>query len=432
MTRPKGSKELHRNGKTVIRLHPAWRSSWRAALAGTAVFAVWTVEKEVFDSIAKAVGLPVELSALGLAIGLAPIVFAVLYKHYTHSYEIVDGRKVRSNVGFIARESRTFDISSRIQVDLSQSVAARFLNFGTVIFWTGDDTSRLEWTDIANPETVIEFIDSLKHSTDAPSGSQQAGTDALRGQSAAPTLRGAEKTKMTHFGSNPLFKSLQELEAKRFTTPFGRYIDNNEGTVTHEESGLMWIRAPWGLMWNNGTFDGEPIELPWEKAVSLFGRGEPVSYPVGGTFAYFGHGKRLASAYENGFKLGRCRVNFAGYRDWRLPTAGEIDRMTPYFHSNSLDGENGDPQLSGDERRAWAWRGKENSRLTNRLYPEFSRNMRPLWTATGLGNGLAWAFDGSFPVGDQEAKASMAVMFVRKTSSSDVAIPNIADEEVIS
>ncbi len=431
MTTLKGCRQFHRNGKTVIRLHPAWRSSWRYALAGAAVFAVWMFEKEVFDSVAEAVGLPVKLSALGLVFGWSPFIFAVLFRHFTRSYDIEDGRKVRSNVGFIARDSRTYDISNKIQVDLSQSVVARLLNYGTIVFWTGDDASRLEWTDVANPENVIAHIDSLKHPTVSSSGQDAASAD-LQIMLRAPTLKEAQNTKATHFGSNPVFKTPQEIEAKRLTTPFGHYVDNDDGTVTHEESGLMWIRAPWGSVWNNGAFQGEPIELRWDEAVRLFGRGEPVSYPVGGTFAYFGHAKRVASAYENGYKLGRCRVNFAGYSDWRLPTAAEIDRLTPYFHDNSHDGDNGDPQLSRDGKLDWRWRGKENQRVTTRLYPEFSHKVTPLWTATGLGNGLAWAFDGMFPVGDQEAKAAIAVMFVRRIMASDRVAPNIVDEEMVS
>lgn len=61
------------------------------------------------------------------------------------------------------------------------------------------------------------------------------------------------------------------------------FIDNNDGTVTHKPTGLMWQRFSIGETWNGETCVGNPIQMSWDEAMML-------------------------------------KSDFAGYNDWRLPT----------------------------------------------------------------------------------------------------------------
>jgi hypothetical protein len=188
-------------------------------------------------------------------------------------------------------------------------------------------------------------------------------------------------------GNTP--RSAVGIDEVHVDTAAGRYIDNGDGTVTHAETGLMITRAPWGMVWNGRRFEGEAILLPWRDAVRLFGCGSEVPYSVGGRGGDFGTEKLRASAFENGYTEGRCTVEFAGFDDWRLPTANELAQMS-------------------------AWGGSGHSPIPEQLYPELAASKTKLWSATGLGSGLAWVFHGTFS--DVETRHPMGVVFVRQGS----------------
>ena len=431
------SRSFTRNGKSIIRFRPAWRSYWGSIIAALCVVIAWGLKKEMFESAVEAIGFPFKLSVIGLILGLTPILATVLYRRYTRSYEIEEGQKIRLTTGFIARQRRAFDISDKVQIDTQQSVAARLLNFGTIAFWTGDDKSRLEWQDAPDPDKISSYIDSLKRKT--PQNIPSSSADSASGYASAPqtsiyppTLLDAKTQERTHFGAGVEFKPQHERAPKRIATPFGHYVDNDNGTISHQESGLMWIRAPWGMVWANDQFHGEPICLTWKDATDLFGKGAHVGYEVGATHAAFGYEKKAASEFSHGYNSGRCIVDFAGHYDWRLPTGSEIDTMTPYHFKDSFYSgpiEHG-PGLTSQEESDWCWDGSKRISAMARLYPEFSSKRTRLWTATGLDRTLAWAFDGKFPVGDHLTKTEMGVMFVRKITPNEVSPVNTVDENL--
>jgi hypothetical protein len=84
----------------------------------------------------------------------------------------------------------------------------------------------------------------------------------------------------------------------------------------------MWIRAPWGCQWNGEQFLAQPIELHWADASALFGRGITVRGNPDSGMLSRDHQKQ--TAHSNGFTRGSCNVQFAGFNDWRLPTADEL------------------------------------------------------------------------------------------------------------
>lgn len=416
-------------------MRPAWSSYWRSGLAALLVIGLWAVKRELFDGLAEGIGIPVEFSGIGLAIGLLPILARVIYHRYTHAYEIENGRKLRLVAGFISRVKREFPLTDKVQTDMVQTIAGRLLNYGTVAFWTGDDRSRLEWRHAPDPDRVIAFLDDLKRQsgnlayTAAASPSGETPTSSSR-MPEAPTLKAAKSSKATHFGSSVQYKELKDMIARRYKTPFGDYVDNDDGTVSHSASGLMWLRAPWGMVWTGHGFSGEPIQMPWGDTVDLFGRGEVVGYNTGNSFAYFDSEKRAASAFEKGYKKGKCTIDAAGYKDWRLPTAGEFSRFVPFFHDHPGEETYLQSELTEDEALDWKWKVRASKAHFERLYPELSKIGVGLWTATGLGGGLAWAYDGSMPAGDHKVGSQMGVIFVRRLTGGEIQAPTIVDEDV--
>jgi hypothetical protein len=47
------------------------------------------------------------------------------------------------------------------------------------------------------------------------------------------------------------------------------YIDNGDGTVTHTELRLTWMRCSVGQTWQDETCVGDPSELTWQQALQL-------------------------------------------------------------------------------------------------------------------------------------------------------------------
>ncbi len=70
------------------------------------------------------------------------------------------------------------------------------------------------------------------------------------------------------------------------------FVDNQDGTVTHTKTGLMWKRCAEGQTFSSFGCEGSATPGAWAKA---------------GTAA--------------------AAVDFAGYRDWRLPTVGELQTL---------------------------------------------------------------------------------------------------------
>ena len=173
-------KQLSRKGQSVLQMRPAWTSYWRSGLAAVVVTGLWFVQRELFDGLAQRLGIPVELSGLGLAIALVPILAGVIYHRYTHAYEIENGRKLRLLTGFISRVKREFPLTDKVQTDMGQTIAGRLLNYGTIAFWTGDDRSRLEWRNAPDPDRVIAYLDELKSGAGKASQSVAASPSRAR------------------------------------------------------------------------------------------------------------------------------------------------------------------------------------------------------------------------------------------------------------
>lgn len=76
------------------------------------------------------------------------------------------------------------------------------------------------------------------------------------------------------------------------TTPTSDFTIHHDGTVTHNTTGLMWMRCALGQDWDGERCLGFPVESNWQLA--------------------------LARALSS---------NFAGYSDWRLPNKIELESI---------------------------------------------------------------------------------------------------------
>lgn len=80
------------------------------------------------------------------------------------------------------------------------------------------------------------------------------------------------------------------------TTPSADFTDHNDGTVTHNMTGLMWMKCPLGTTWSGTECTGfSPTTVTWSSATST------------------------ARA-----------TSFAGYDDWRIPSAAELMSLVEF------------------------------------------------------------------------------------------------------
>lgn len=120
-------------------------------------------------------------------------------------------------------------------------------------------------------------------------------------------------------------------------TPTADFTDNNnDGTVLHKPTGLVWMRCAMGQNWNSGTCTGSAGTYTWQQA------------------------PQAAKTLNDG-------AGFAGKTDWRLPNVKEL--------------------LSIVERRCY------NPAINTDIF--FNAPASDFWSASAYayGSGLAWHID---------------------------------------
>ena len=83
----------------------------------------------------------------------------------------------------------------------------------------------------------------------------------------------------------------------RFSTSSSDFIDNQDGTVTHKCTGLVWQRCSVGQTWNGTSCTGTATRYTYDEAIAL-------------------------------------KDSFAGNSDWRLPNANELHSIVEYSSYN--------------------------------------------------------------------------------------------------
>ena len=87
-----------------------------------------------------------------------------------------------------------------------------------------------------------------------------------------------------------------KAESIRAATPTADFIDNRDGTVTHKQTGLVWMRCALGQNWDGKSCTGEAKKHNWKKALQA----APDFNAAGG---------------------------YANHADWRLPNIKELDSI---------------------------------------------------------------------------------------------------------
>jgi len=85
-------------------------------------------------------------------------------------------------------------------------------------------------------------------------------------------------------------------------TPNADFTDNGDGTVTHNTTGLVWMRCSLGQSWNGSTCTGTTVIANWQAALQL--------------------AQDINSGVSNAD--GDNAAGFAGQTDWRLPNRKEL------------------------------------------------------------------------------------------------------------
>ena len=118
------------------------------------------------------------------------------------------------------------------------------------------------------------------------------------------------------------------------TTPDNAFTLHNNGTVTHNKTGLMWMRCELGQTWDGSTCSGSSQAYTWSAAL------------------------QVAEGYA-----------FSGYSDWRVPNKNELASIVelacynpaintlafPNAQTNAVWSSSPDANTSGDYGPIYAW-----------------------------------------------------------------------------
>lgn len=108
------------------------------------------------------------------------------------------------------------------------------------------------------------------------------------------------------------------LASSPLTAPDSRFVDNNDQTISDQETNLMWARCSVGRTWDGSTCTGAALSLTWKQAV------------------------------EEG-----PNSTLAGYNDWRLPNVKELSHLIEYSCYDPAINENIFPSALGVSIPYW-------------------------------------------------------------------------------
>lgn len=170
----------------------------------------------------------------------------------------------------------------------------------------GEDTSELtpfidtdyfifEYGDTQAGERIIDsqylssnlYVDTTMHGDETAFGVNFAD-GRIKGYGLTDPQSGGDKTFFVQFVRGEMVYGLNDFE------------DNNDGTITDQASGLMWMKQDSG---NLGAGDDADGALNWEQALDWA---------------------------EN--------LDYGGFSDWRLPNAKELQAIVDYSRSPATDG----------------------------------------------------------------------------------------------
>lgn len=116
-----------------------------------------------------------------------------------------------------------------------------------------------------------------------------------------------------------------ENTAIPFSTPSSDFTVHNNGTVTHNATGLMWMRCSIGQTWQGERCTGVASKFTWQQALTQDG------------------------------------TNYAGYSDWRLPNKNELASIVELrCYNTSINGD-----IFPDTPSSWFWSSSPSYHTSN-------------------------------------------------------------------
>ena len=193
--------------------------------------------------------------------------------------------------------------------------------FGSIVFGEGSHEPVI-WENVFRPESELKLVrETINKELE---NSNNPMTDLLNE---------ARKNRISNFGNTSQY-SVNSAIIKDIETPSGIFKIDGDGTVTNQDNNLMWMQAPWRMIWNGSEFSGKPILINWVEGTDLFGKGSLVK-GKGGDLARIPDEDIPKTSIRHGFEQGSCIVQHAEHSDWRLPTVEELNTLM--FNSESLD-----------------------------------------------------------------------------------------------
>ena len=162
----------------------------------------------------------------------------------------------------------------------------------------------------------------------------------------------------TRFLFNTLL--LLVLAANSFAqdTPTGDFTDNGDGTVTHQKTGLTWMRCSLGQTWTGSTCSGTAQTYTYDNAI-------------------------------------KQTANFAGYSDWRLPNIAELQTIVERDNRNPAI----NTELFPNTRSDWFWSSSPSVGVTDNA-----------WYVDFYGGNVSGSYrGGAFPVRLVRASQSLGI-----------------------
>ncbi|MGP0594310.1 Lcl domain-containing protein [Nitrospira sp. T9] len=189
------------------------------------------------------------------------------------------------------------------------------------LIFSMQDGEKFIWENVPRADIVKRFIQTLRRPDSAPFQTMHNSQKENSPSSVAlhdDPIKEARESRRTGFGNE------ENLANSNPPKQCENWIIHGDGTATDEHSGLMWIQAPWGKKWTGNSFTGDAIKLTWPEATELFGKGCRGSHDTQKNMAHLTEKNFADTDYVHGYRHGYCTVHFAGYTDWRLPTANEL------------------------------------------------------------------------------------------------------------
>lgn len=306
-----GFSEIREGNNSILQARPAWLSyiSHFFGIGLSFLLDVFRVESAVFFANLFGIIISHEIVKIVHIVLLATPIFLIckiVFHRYRRKYKIQNSENLLYEFGYIAKHEHSIPIN-KLSIETRQSIMGRVFGFGNLYFRPGTEGIQCSWEGLINPRSLRKDIEGIfRERTFSPEGT------ALHGD----PVKEARELKRTGFGDEGLNSSPpKQCE---------NWIIHGDGTATDENSRLMWIQAPWGKKWTGTCFTGDAVKLNWPDATELFGKGCRGSYDNEKNMAHLTEKNFADTAYEHGYTHGCCTVHFAGYTDWRLPTAIEL------------------------------------------------------------------------------------------------------------